>query len=115
MKKSIILAAAFLLPAVTFAQTISGNSGIFGTINELLRVVYPILFAVAILFFLFQLAMFLLNSGEKKDEAKSGMIWGIIILVVMFSITGIIGLLQGGLGISSTDTIKPPTVPGING
>ena len=104
----------FMLPAVAFAQTISGSKGVFGTINELLKVVYPILFAVAILFFLFQLAMFLLNTGDKKDDAKTGMIWGVIILVVMFSITGIISLLQSGLGLESQVEIKTPKVPGIN-
>ncbi len=111
MKKFAIL-GALLLPTVAFAQT--STSGVFANINNLINTIYPIVFAVAILFFLFQLAMFLLNTGEKKDEAKTGMIWGIVILVVMFSITGIISLFQGGLGIDATKNLETPNVPGIN-
>jgi len=109
MKKFAAIASAFMLPSLAFAQ-VSSNENAFDLIDSFIDAIVPIIFALAILFFLFQLAMFLLNTGEKKDDAKTGMIWGIIILVVMFSIGGIIALLQGTIftdGNQGTITAPP--------
>ena len=110
MNKLALTLAAFLLPTVAFAQNDALN-----IIDTLINRVYPIIFAVAILFFLFQLAMFLLNSGEKKDEAKSGMIWGIIILIVMFSIGGIVAIFQDTFELGSNNNLETPTINVGNG
>jgi hypothetical protein len=37
---------------------------------------------------------FLLSSGDKKDQAKDTLLWGAIALFVIFSLTGILGLLN---------------------
>lgn len=112
MKKFLAIALVSLAPSVAFAQAVNAsNSSVFNLIQNLINAILPIIFALAILFFLFQLAMFLLNTGEKKEDAKTGMLWGIIILVVMFSIGGIISLVQGTFfsGGSASGQIEAPT------
>ena len=96
MKKFVLPFVVAATPFMAFAQ--SSEVGAFGTIQRLIDTIVPIIFSLAVLFFLWNLAQFLLNAGEKKDEAKSGMLWGIIILVVMFSVLGIVNLVQNSFG-----------------
>jgi len=114
MKKLTLLTAAYLLPVAAFAQNASNNGnngGALELLNSLIDTAVPIVFALAILFFLFQLATFLFGTGEKKEEARSGMIYGIIILLVMFSIAGILSLLQNTFDIGgSNNNIDVPTI-----
>jgi len=110
MKTLTILAAA-LLPAVSFAQALDDNNeGIFSLIQSFIDIAVPIVFALAVLFFLFKLAMFLFGTGDVKEEAKGGMVMGIIVLLVMFSIVGIINLLQSTFSIQDGDAINVPSI-----
>lgn len=64
----------------------------------------PVLVALALLFFVWGLATFILNSGN-KDEGKKGrdrMVWGLVALFVILSIGGMLSAVQntifGGVG-----------------
>ena len=50
--------------------------------------------ALALLFFFWGLAQFILKSGDaaSHEEGKNKMVWGVIALFVMVSIWGIVGL-----------------------
>lgn len=110
MKTLTIIAAAFL-PAVSFAQQeLDGDNGIFSLIQSFIDIAVPIVFALAVLFFLFKLAMFLFGTGDVKEEAKGGMVLGIIVLLVMFSIVGIINLLQSTFSIDNGNSINVPSI-----
>lgn len=109
MKKLAIFAVA-LLPSTAFAAGITADTGLFGTVTKLINIAIPIIFALAILFFLFKLAMFLFGTGEVKEEAKGGMVWGIVVLLVMFSITGIISLLQESFDVGNSSNIDIPVI-----
>lgn len=121
MKKFISTVALFalvLLPAVTFAQ--------FGKINDFLgdisgfinNTLIPLLFAVALLFFLYGVFNFLIvgrEDGEKREIGKSYMIYAIVGFVIMVSVFGIVNLIAGGLGFSNDENIKNiPNVPTTN-
>jgi len=61
------------------------------------------LFALSALIFIYGLVEFIANADnpEKKEKGKKNIIWGIIGLFIMFSVYGIIQILQSF--ISSVD------------
>jgi TM2 domain-containing membrane protein YozV len=111
---SILLLA---LPSLAFAQdgTITNTSGFIGSLNNIIGIAGPIIYALAILFFLYKLLMFLLakdaeGKAEGRKDAQGGLIWGIVILVVMFSIGGILGLVQETFDIDGGTNLTAPTI-----
>ncbi|MFA6416300.1 MAG: hypothetical protein WCW56_02305 [Candidatus Paceibacterota bacterium] len=79
-------------------------SSLFTFFQGLMSAILPILIGLAVIFFIWSLLMFLKESGSKKDEAKSQMIWGIVIIFVMVSVWGLVGILQGSLGEGNAPT-----------
>jgi len=70
--------------------------GVLVTINNLLNLVVPIVMVLALIYFFWGLAKFILNSGdeEKKGEGRNIMIYGIIALFVMISVWGVVEVLN---------------------
>lgn len=64
-----------------------------------LALIIPFLVALALLYFLWGLAVFMFKSGDEKaiEEGKSKMIWGVIALFVMISVWGLVAVLQDNL------------------
>jgi hypothetical protein len=86
---------------MTFATFIgSGSTGIIGVINT---VVVPLIFAFSFAAFIWGIAkyFFFHNEGDEKKlaEGRSFIIWGILGLVVLFSVWGFVNLLLSTLGI----------------
>ncbi len=103
--------ALALLPVAAHAETLGG---ILSTVGQLIGAATPIVVALALVFFFWGLAMFILSSGdEKKKEAISVMIYGIIALFVMVSIWGIINVLQTTFNVQAGSDIRAPRVQGI--
>lgn len=115
MKKA-FLALSFFAPALVLAQgnTNLGNVESFvDTIGDLINTLIPIVFALALLFFLWGLAKYIFAAGneEAKESGKRIMIWGIIALFIMASVWGIVAFLQDLFGVDQT-TIDIPQAPG---
>ncbi len=99
MKKAIV-AIATLFPFIAFAQAES----VLYKFQSILNLATPIVVSLALLYFFWGLANYILNSGdeEKKSEGRNIMIWGIIALTVMVSVWGLVRVLaqtfqiQGG-------------------
>ncbi len=76
-----------------------------------------ILAAAGFFYFVWGLVQFLiaLNQGGHPDEGKQHMIWGVIGMVIMFSVVGIIALINNtfnfGVNVNSsgTGTYQPDT------
>jgi hypothetical protein len=76
-----------------------------------------VLAAAGFFFFVWGLVQFLwtLNQGGEPEEGKQHMIWGVVGMVIMFSVIGIIALINNtfGLGVnvnsSGTGTYTPNT------
>jgi hypothetical protein len=112
-------------PLVSFAQTPSNNqrsycAGFNGslnldskkTISDVLKFgtcfiqesIIPLLFAVAVLFFIYGVVNFIRASasGETKlEEKKEFMIWGIVALAVMTGVWGLVAIITNTFGIGN--------------
>lgn len=91
------------------------NQGLFNILRiiaELINFALPIVVALALLYFFWGLAQYVLNASneEKKGKGKEIMIWGIIALFVMVSVWGIVNVVKQTFELSD-DAIR---VPGIN-
>ena len=94
MKKYILLGLLILTaltPTISFAA-LDGVKGLLGDIREILGLLKPILYGLAFIYFFWGVGQFILHSGEEKarEEGKKKMIWGIVALFVILSITSIL-------------------------
>jgi len=105
MKKFVLpLFALFAVPALVFAAGASGTlTSVLGTVQTILNALIPILITLAVVYFFWGLAQYILQAGssDAKDEGRQKMIWGIIALFVMVSIWGILGLLANTFDIKA--------------
>ncbi len=84
---------------MTFKQFIgSGDTGIIGIINT---VIVPVIFALAFLVFIWGVFKFVANAGDetKRTEGRKFILWGLLGIVVLFSVWGFVNLLLSTLGI----------------
>lgn len=102
-----------------FAQFTADNTGELGTyatgilefINQRL---VPLLFAVALVLFIYGIFLFFIKSGGEDDGKKKGgsyMLWSIVAFVIMVSVWGITNLVAGGLGFDQEEAIPTPQAP----
>ena len=65
--------------------------------------VIPLIFALAVVLFVWGVVQFVINSDEeaKKEKGKQFMIWGIIALTVMVSVWGLVGILANTFDINT--------------
>lgn len=94
ISKKLIPIAVFLLsiPAVASAQTVQDIlDGLYSIMDQAI----PVLIGLALLFFLWGLARYMLKTDdvEGKKAARSIMLWGVIILFVMVSVWGLVNFL----------------------
>ena len=98
----------FLTTNVAYAATAttSAITVFVGKVDR--RIVNPLIifmFAAALAYFLFGVVQFLINSTSagEKDTGKQHMIWGIVGMFIMFSVFGILKLIENTLGINVSD------------
>ncbi|MHB8709983.1 MAG: hypothetical protein ACYC6X_00285 [Minisyncoccota bacterium] len=80
----------------------SGSTGVIGVLNT---VVVPIIFTLVFIIFIWGVVnYFFIHGGEegKREEGRTFILWGVIGIVVLFSIWGIVNILLSTLGISPT-------------
>tara|TARA_B100000508_G_scaffold140740_2_gene143160 strand:- start:1315 stop:1680 length:366 start_codon:yes stop_codon:yes gene_type:complete len=120
MKKLLIstYSLAVLTPMLALAQ--------FGEIDDFLgdisdfinNILIPLLFAIALFFFLWGVFKFLIQGKDDsadREEGRRYMIWAIIGFVVMVSVFGIVNLIANGLGFSDDEELDNiPNVPTSN-
>ncbi|MBI3634177.1 MAG: hypothetical protein HY228_00985 [Candidatus Yonathbacteria bacterium] len=113
MKKVIafgLVSAPMLLLA---AGPISDVGSAFTAIQSWMRTLTTIIFAAAVLYFLYGVFNFIKNPGDatKREEGRTQIIWGIIGLTVMASIYGLIGFLGSSTVGIGGNTISAPALP----
>lgn len=85
---------------MTFAQLVGNStSGIIGLINI---VVVPLIFTFAFAAFVWGVVKYFFLHGESDTERANGkqfIFWGVIGMVVLFSVWGFVGILLSTLGI----------------
>ena|SRR3989344_7247471 len=110
MKKYIIPASAFLLPALAFAQTFESTlSRVIGFLNQII----PFLVLIATVIFLWGVVRYITAGGdeEKIKEGRNLIIYGIIGLAVMIGVWGFVNIVLTFIFSSS----NPIPIPGSTG
>jgi hypothetical protein len=98
MKKIAYIGAAFILPALAFAQVQNIQSLGQQVIDIINTVLVPLIFALAFIVFLWGVFQYFIAGAadeEKREGGKSLMIYGLIGFFVMVSVWGLVNLLVG--------------------
>ncbi len=105
--------AFFVIPVMASAFSLSSStfSGVIDELNQIIRIILPILFSLAFIAFFWGLTKFILNSGSAAEvqKGKSYMIWGVVALFVLISVRTIISLIAADLGLGDAKII--PFIP----
>ncbi len=117
-----------LAPIVAFAQiSTTGSStagcnynsatggtllGLACRLGQVLNAVVPLLIALAVVFFVWGVVMYVVASDEEaKTKGRDRMIYGIIGLAVIVGLWGLVNLLGNTFGLNNTGNEQLPTVP----
>jgi hypothetical protein len=107
--------------ASTHVMNVGGSSGsitsfsdLVSKINGVLAGVVPVIFGVALIYFLWNLTQFILNmdNEDARKKARDHMVWGIVALFVMVSVWGLVGVLTGTFNFAGNSTAPVPSYPG---
>ena len=116
MKKiALIGLGAFALPLVSGAQSLGNIKTLVSSIGDIIEMIIPFVFALALLGFFWGLAKYLLGGAEDKESAKNIMIWGIVALFVMAAVWGLVRFLGNAVGVNPGEApvVDPKTlIPG---
>lgn len=121
MKKSVVFSGVSVLaltPALVMAQFGEVNT-FFGKIIAFINdVLIPLIFAVALLMFIYGMFKYFIAGGAdegNREDGKQLMLYSILGFVLMVSIFGIVNLIANGLGFSKQQNIDNiPNVPTSN-
>ena len=85
--------------------------GVLEIFGDLINLATPIVVALALLFFFWGLATYILNANDEKarKEARAKMIYGLIALFLMVSVWGIINVIRDTFDLDDS-TIDVPQV-----
>jgi hypothetical protein len=115
-----LLSVLSLAPALAFAQlppvsTQQGLSSFITWLQTLMGLIVPILIGLAIIVFLYGVLRFIFNAGDeaKRSEGKMFIIYGLIGIVIMVSVWGLVGFIQGTFGLNQVTgpSSNLPAVP----
>jgi len=101
---------ALAIPGIAFAQNLQA---VLGTVKTLLDAVVPILIVLALIYFIYGVAKYIMSSGDEEGQkgARNVMIYGIIALFAIVSVWALVGILQGTFtGGTGGGSISLPTV-----
>ncbi|MEI6843602.1 MAG: hypothetical protein WCK48_03830 [bacterium] len=93
-----------LIPVVSYGAMFEGLSGALTSIKTILNGMIPVIFGLAFVYFFWGIAQFVLKDAgndKTRDEGKKKILWSIIALFIMVSITGIINWIGGSLDIKT--------------
>ena len=97
---STFILALLVVPVFVFAQGGTTFSGfVYGPVTTLVKSLTYIVFALTLVLFLWGLARFILKADDpaERSKGKQLMIWGLIGMFVMFSVTGIVYMIRGAI------------------
>lgn len=90
-----VIALTFLIPLVSFGA-LELTKGLVNDFWDIVKLLRPIVFALALLFFFWGMAQFILHAGDEdgREKGKQVMMWGIVALFVISTIWGITGFIE---------------------
>ena len=110
MKKFLLISGLVLLPGIALAQTDAFS--ILTDIGRIIQAITPVIVALALLYFFWGLAKYILAAGDESAQAdgKKIMIMGVIALFVIVSVWGLVQVLNSTFGIDRGTQVSPPKV-----
>ena len=92
---------SLMTPVISFAA-LAGVKDFLTQVKGLVALLIPITAGLAVVYFFWGTAEFILDAADekKRDAGKQRMIWGVVALFVIFSISGIIAFMGSTLGIT---------------
>jgi len=106
----------FPLSLAAFPVLVGAQAGVFSLlelVSDIIAATVPVIIGLAVLVFIWGILRYVVaKDSEKQNEAKSIILWGIIILFVMVSIWGLVNLLGDTLQLDNSAP-RGPIVPGI--
>src|SRR3989344_2833499 len=99
---------------IAYAKTVEEIIGV--VVSEILTPIVTLLFALAIILFIWGIVEFLIYSDneEKKSIGKRHMVWGIIGLAIMIAVRGIVKIVVT-LFFGANPDFLPPQFPDLPG
>ena len=100
------------MPVVVFAESRDFKGLVSLIITSFLTPATWLIMSLAVVFFLWNMAMAVKNSdnSEELEKFKSKAVWGIVALAAMISMWGLVNFVTGSLQL---DTTIPVTIPGL--
>ncbi|MFA6430301.1 MAG: pilin [Candidatus Paceibacterota bacterium] len=115
MKKLLIAVSTFAMPFVAMAQAkVNSIWDLFAMASAVLNKLVPFIISLAVVYFIWGVFRYAVaGDEEKKKEAKTQIIWGIVGIFVMVSVWGLVNILQGTFGTAGiqsgrVDQLLPP-------
>lgn len=106
MKKLALTIGTLALPLVSFAQGTGGSlsnlSSLVTQFGNIINLLIPIVFAIALLVFFWGLVMYIFGKEQDKERAKKTMIWGVVALFVMAAVWGLVAFIGQAVGVDTT-------------
>lgn len=103
--------SSVFLPVTAFAQT--SVEGFVERLIGILNSVIPFIIALAVIWFLWGVAQFVMSAGD-EDARKKGrdqIIWGLVGLTVIFAFWGLVNIVLGSFDLSGkTQPTNPPQI-----
>jgi uncharacterized membrane protein len=97
MKKYLALLAVLIVPIIAFGADFNLQSGgIVTNLTAIINQLIPFIIGIAVFIFIVGLIRYVNAGGdeEKIKAARNTIIWGLIIIFVMFSAVGIVNILN---------------------
>ena len=84
-----------------------------GIIGSIIQPAVELMFAAAVVFFLWNIFMAIIKSDQpaEREKFKSKVGWGIIAIAVMASVWGLVALVLGSTGLDTSSTLNIRTGP----
>ena len=83
-------------------------------IAGLLRPLIPFLIGLGVVVFIYGVITLMFSEGDKKEEGKQYMLWGIIGIFVMVSVWGLVAILQSTFQLSDKGQQIQMVIPDVN-
>ena len=109
MKKFVIGSSVFAMPFLAFAQ-VTDVTSLINLVGGLLNQIVPLIFALAFVYLIWNIVKYIeAGQGDPKtrDIARDAIIFALVLLFVMSSVWGLVGIIKNTLNVQD-NTITPP-------
>jgi hypothetical protein len=98
---AILVLSLLALPALAVAAEPKNLKDVITLLTDILALIIPFIFSLSIVAFLWGVAQYFFSQGEKMEEARDMMVYGVIALFVMLSVWGLVRILVKSFGFNT--------------